>query len=370
MSGQQGLRVTLHPTPILAISEHHLRISLATSNPAARVFGALLGSQQGRDVDIFNSFEIVVKPDKEDGTGELKVDHGYFVTRRDQFKQVFPTFDFLGWYSVGSAPTAEDTALHQQFLEYNETPLFLQLSPPSLSSQPPTSSSSSSTSPSSSGGKDLPVQIYESTIELVSDVPTSVFVPTPYEVETGEAERVAVDHVSKPSQFEGGEEGGASSLIAALSTQRSALSMLHDRVSVILTYLRSASSGTAKKDPETLRQIAALVASLPGIGEGATEKMGGGEKGEKVVEGKSEFEKEFLTEYNDVLLTNYLAALTKQLLAANELFDKQLLLITSSGDGSSGPGGGGGGGRGTRSGGGGGGGGRRGAGQKHLGEFA
>lgn len=29
-------------------------------------------------------------------------------------KQVFPTFDFLGWYSVGQEPSPRDTALHQQ----------------------------------------------------------------------------------------------------------------------------------------------------------------------------------------------------------------------------------------------------------------
>lgn len=85
--------------------------------------------------------------------------------------------------------------------------------------------------------------------------------------------------------------------------------MLHDRISLIHRYLLSVTAGTAPSDPETLRQIAALVASLPaatnGEGEGAKEE--------------GEFEKEFLTEYNDVLLTNYLAALTKQLLAANEV---------------------------------------------------
>lgn len=29
-------------------------------------------------------------------------------------KQVFPSFDFLGWYSVGAVPTPQDIELHKQ----------------------------------------------------------------------------------------------------------------------------------------------------------------------------------------------------------------------------------------------------------------
>lgn len=67
-----------------------------------------------------------------------------------------------------------------QFFEYNETPLFLQLSRQAVT-------------------KDLPVTIYESIVEIVNGEPEVVFVKAAYEVETGEAERVAVDHASKPS---------------------------------------------------------------------------------------------------------------------------------------------------------------------------
>ncbi|BGP59547.1 hypothetical protein NBRC10512v2_000842 [Rhodotorula toruloides] len=298
MAAQEGLKVALHPLPLLSISEHYTRMSLQTGIPGTRVVGALLGTQAGRDVEVMNSFEVVVN--NEDGV--LKLDHAYFVTRRDQFRQVFPTFDFLGWYSVGQAPTPEDTALHKQFFEYNESPLFLQLNP----SAP---SSSSSDAP---GAKDLPVAIYESVVEIVADEPQPVFVNTPYEIVTGEAERVAVEGFSPPS------------LLSATPSQCS-----NPRVSLIVQYLRACLAGKARKDSETLRMIASLVGSLPGGAEveGAEEAKEGGE-----------LKEEFLTEYNDVLLTTYLSALTKQLLTANELLDKQLLFVASSGSGGSGGG--------------------------------
>lgn len=83
------------------------------------------------------------------------------------------------------------TLFPAQFFVYNETPLFLQLSRYSIGK-----------------GKELPLTIYESNIEVIEDQPEVVFSPVGYEIETGEAERVAVDHASKPS---GAGDGGESS---------------------------------------------------------------------------------------------------------------------------------------------------------------
>ena len=46
---------------------------------------------------------------------------------------------------------------------------------------------------------DLPIEIYELVVEITRDGPRTTLVPVPYRVETGEAERVAVDHAAKPS---------------------------------------------------------------------------------------------------------------------------------------------------------------------------
>lgn len=52
---------------------------------------------------------------------------------------------------------------------------------------------------------------------------------------------------------------------ANLTTQRNAIKMLYDRVSVIVEYLGAVSEGTVVKDQETLRQISALITSLPAV---------------------------------------------------------------------------------------------------------
>lgn len=42
------------------------------------VLGALLGTQNGRDVEIVNTFELAMEANGDD------VDHGFLVSRRDQ----------------------------------------------------------------------------------------------------------------------------------------------------------------------------------------------------------------------------------------------------------------------------------------------
>lgn len=98
-------------------------------------------------------------------------------------KQVFPTLDVIGWYSVGKEPSSDDISLHAQFASSVETPIFLLFDPDPAS-----------------GTQALPLKIYESA--TVTDTTGEIsgegkFVELEYGIETGEAERIAVDGVAK-----------------------------------------------------------------------------------------------------------------------------------------------------------------------------
>jgi COP9 signalosome complex subunit 6 len=71
----------------------------------------------------------------------------------------------------------------------SESALFLQLDPTALSGA----------GGGAGGGKEFPVEIYESIIDIVDEHTRLVFIKSTYKVETGEAECIAVDHVAKPS---------------------------------------------------------------------------------------------------------------------------------------------------------------------------
>ncbi|TDL28778.1 COP9 signalosome subunit 6 [Rickenella mellea] len=282
------LSISLHPLPILNISEHLMRLKLQQNINSPFVLGALLGTQNGREVDIVNTFELAM-----DDETQLKVDHGFLVSRKDLYKQVFPSLEFIGWYTVAQAPNSKHITLHEQFTPYTPTPILVVLQPTS----PLKPSSPDSTSQS------LPLKAYEPTIEIRDRKTRSVFVEAPFHVETGEAERIAVDWTAK-----GGE--GGTKLESHLQTQRAAVQMLHDRILVLVQYVSQVIAGKAKKDHAALRALSALIASLP-----ASENP--------------EFREEFDKEYADVQLTAYLSTLTKSTNALNDLVDKYIVITSS-----------------------------------------
>ncbi|ESK98213.1 cop9 signalosome subunit 6 [Moniliophthora roreri MCA 2997] len=281
-----GLSISLHPLPILNISEHLTRLKLQTNSSSPFVLGALLGQQNGREVEIVNTFELAVEGDAQN------INHGFLVTRRDQYKQVFPSLEFIGWYTVAPQPTSRHIALHAEFTGYCSTPLLLLLQP-------------GTTLTGSVDGKsqDLPFKAYEATVEIRERTSRSVFIEAPYTVETGEAERIAVDWTAR-----GG--GSGTSLESHLQTQRAAVKMLHDRILVLVQYVTDVISEQAPADHGILRSISALIASLP-----ASENK--------------HFRQEFNTEYEDVQLTTFLSSLTKSTNILNDIVDKHLFMTAS-----------------------------------------
>ncbi|KAI0274854.1 COP9 signalosome subunit 6 [Gloeopeniophorella convolvens] len=282
-----SLSISLHPLPILNISEHLTRLRLQTNTNIPFVLGALLGTQNGREVEIVNTFEVAAEQ------GE-RVDHGSFNVRKEQYKQVFPSLEFIGWYTVAIRPTSKHITLHEQFSAYSSTPLLLILQP------------TAALGGANIASGHLPLKAYEPTIEIRDRSSRSVYIEAPFNVETGEAERIAVDTTAR-----GGE--GGTSLESHLQTQRAAVKMLHDRILILVQYVRDVIAGTAQKDHATMRSLAALLASLP-----ASDSQG--------------FRDEFETEYEDVQLTAYLSTLTKSASILNDclqIVDKHNILNSS-----------------------------------------
>lgn len=118
-----SVSISLHPLVIMNVSEHWTRLR-AQESTTHRVIGALIGKQKGRTMEICNSFELLV--DVIDGV--TVIDSAYYATKEEQFKQVFPDLDFLGWYTSGEEPTEGDIKVHKQICEQiNEQSVFLKL---------------------------------------------------------------------------------------------------------------------------------------------------------------------------------------------------------------------------------------------------
>lgn len=207
----------------------------------------------------------------------------------------------------------------------------------------------------------LPLDIYESVVDTASGKSETKFVKVPteaggYKVETYEAERIAVETASRltvsdatanASTAQGGkapqetvestcefrristQASLAKSLlcidvvVAGLSTQRNAISMLHSRIAAILEYLSAVQQGKAAPDHETLRQISSLVSSITcSRGLQASNASTSDFKALASDAPVAAVESEFEQEQNDVTLTALLNLMTKSLDEANMLVDK------------------------------------------------
>ncbi|KAI9336530.1 maintenance of mitochondrial structure and function-domain-containing protein [Obelidium mucronatum] len=283
-----GFIVTLHPLVILNLSDHFTRMRMQSQDKGSSsssagpktIFGAIIGTQSGREIEIFNSYELPYTFSNEKG---FVINNEYFLTKQEKFREVFPKYDLLGWYSVGAQPTEADLAVHKQILEHNESPLFIQLNPII-----------------NPVAKELPLAVYESVVDLDNGGNVLKFAKSKYKIETGEAERIALDHVARVSNA---ETDRGSSLVANLTGQRNAIKMLHARVQILRAYVRDVDNGILPRDHELLRQISAVCQRLPTMN-------------------SLEYRQEFLSDYNDILLGTYLASITKGTHAMNELVEK------------------------------------------------
>jgi len=276
-TGVQGsVKVQLHPLVIMNISDHWTRMKAQNGKPS-QVIGALLGKQEGRLLEIMNSFELsfITSDDV------ITIDTAYYEKQQKQFKQVFQDLEFLGWYSTGGAPNFSDISVHQQFVTFIDSPVFLKLDPLKTTQ--------------------LPISMFESVLDLTEKGPTMLFVELSYTLVTEEAERIGLDNMAK---FSVNAEGGDTSLAANhLRSQHQAIKMLHSRVKLILEYMKAVQNGTLPASRDILRDVFALCRHLP-------------------VVNSDDFREEYYNQCNDVGLQAYLGTLTKCCDTINQYIDR------------------------------------------------
>eukprot|EP00285_Hemiselmis_virescens_P014421 CAMPEP_0173387582 /NCGR_PEP_ID=MMETSP1356-20130122/10063_1 /TAXON_ID=77927 ORGANISM="Hemiselmis virescens, Strain PCC157" /NCGR_SAMPLE_ID=MMETSP1356 /ASSEMBLY_ACC=CAM_ASM_000847 /LENGTH=322 /DNA_ID=CAMNT_0014344243 /DNA_START=1 /DNA_END=970 /DNA_ORIENTATION=+ len=280
-----GLNIDIHPLVIVNISDHGTRKKSLAKGKASRVLGILLGVQEGRDVEICNSFEC----DYKIVDGSIQIDKDYLEVKAEQYKKVFERYEPLGWYSnspekvnLGEVLTG-DIELHKQIAATYENPLYVLLD--------------TSMAP---GSRELPMQIFESELHIIDDAPTFTLAKSNYKLKTEDAERISVDQVSRLSTA---GSNGSSALSSHLTSLNSAITMLQKRVQQILLPLEAMQRGEIPMDHSLLRQVQSLCNRLPAVD-------------------TAEFDGELLEQQRDALLVAYLGTMTKGTNTANEVTDK------------------------------------------------
>uniref|UniRef100_A0A2P2HZ46 COP9 signalosome complex subunit 6 n=1 Tax=Hirondellea gigas TaxID=1518452 RepID=A0A2P2HZ46_9CRUS len=282
-----SVSVSLHPLVLLNVSDHWTRqkaqqISQDGGPPYNnQVYGAIIGKQTGREVEIMNSFELFY-----DVVGGLVIlSKDYYRVKEEQYKQVFSDMDLLGWYTTGGEANEKDVDLHKQVCELVEGPLLLKLEP--------------------SGGRagELGVSVYESVV-VGAGTTDIMLVQLNYTLATEEAERVGVDHVARMASHNTTDQSNVSDNLHA---QCSAIRMLVSRVHVVLSYVEACERGELPMDHELMRLISSLAHRLPLLD-------------------TEHFNEQFFTQSNDVALLAYLGAITKSCNSCNRFLNRFNLL--------------------------------------------
>ncbi|KAE8620338.1 hypothetical protein XENTR_v10010197 [Xenopus tropicalis] len=218
-----SVTVALHPLVILNISDHWIRMRSQEGRPV-QVIGALIGKQEGRNIEVMNSFELLSQINEE----KITINKEYYYTKEEQFKQVFKDMEFLGWYTTGGTPDPSDIHVHKQVCEIIESPLFLKLNPMTKHT-------------------DLPVSVYESVIDIVNGEATMLLAELSYTLATEEAERIGVDHVARMTATGSGENstgmGRRLRLKEGRAVPRTVLSVKH----LLFCYSGGASHSSAQR---------------------------------------------------------------------------------------------------------------------------
>jgi len=280
------LSVHLHPLVLINISDHVVRHRSTGGSPQL-VVGAVIGAQQGRRVDVHNSFELIV----EEAEGGRAIDVEFFQQRLAQYLEVFPSYEFLGWYSQGAGPREADKALHRKVQEVtaNENPFLLLLDTERMDAE------------KSGQSEELPVKVFDSTTHIEQGESKVDWSEVPYAIDTLEAERIAVNHVAKSATTTAA--GHSSDFTKHTGGLANSVVMLSNRVKELVEYVREVKAGHAPKNQEVLRQMLSICHALQ-------------------VSHPDALRREFCGEFNDGALIVLMASLTKACTNTSDLVDK------------------------------------------------
>ncbi|KAJ2527009.1 COP9 signalosome complex subunit 6, partial [Coemansia sp. RSA 1937] len=212
----------VHPLVLLNISEHTTRtlaqVKRGKITAPQYMCGAVLGRQVETKFEAFLSFELKLN---EASTERAEFDLEHFTVRLEQLKIIFPSYDFIGWYAVSTSRklTPGIAQLHEQIIASHASAILMVFD-----------AALADGAASTDGSCSLPICVYETLapvrvertkLEWYGDaagtrqpgvehfvasavdhsIPTettvwaSRLVPIQVTLDSGEAERIAVEHV-------------------------------------------------------------------------------------------------------------------------------------------------------------------------------
>jgi COP9 signalosome complex subunit 6 len=269
-----AVSISLHPLVLLNLSDQYTR-RLADSGSKDRSFGVLVGLTKDRSIHIQNSFEAPSSFSE----GHHTLDLGFIEQRLAMVLEIFPTYEFIGWYSTGEFSPA-DMEIQKTLMSVAEHLLYLNFNLSQTTSE-----------------EVLPVEVFETHVTVADNVTSHEFRKVPYSIETTDAERISVDFVSKKAAGAGEE----SQYVAEMQGNASAMRLLKKRLQLLLQIVEG--DARVRADRRIMRKVNEICNRIP-------------------VVPAYNIEKEFDKEVSEELLVVLASAITKGSYALGELVER------------------------------------------------
>ncbi|KAJ3912235.1 maintenance of mitochondrial structure and function-domain-containing protein [Lentinula edodes] len=260
-------------------SDHHARA--VSRNTTKRVIGVLLGQDNGKTINVANSFGIPFEEDEKDSKTWF-LDHNYIEGMYEMFKKVNAKERLIGWYHTGPKLRASDQEINDLFKRFIARPIMVIVD----------------VRPETVG---IPTDAYFAVEEIKDDGTETrkTFLHCPSAIEAEEAEEIGVEHLLRDIK-----DSTTTTLATRVSEQLSSLRGLQSRLSDVQKYLADVAAGTMPVNHQIVYHLQDALNLLPDLADADTTQS-------------------FATSTNDELLVVYLSSLLRAVIALHALVDNK-----------------------------------------------
>ncbi|KAJ9083431.1 proteasome regulatory particle subunit [Entomophthora muscae] len=274
--------VVVHPLVLLSVVDHYNRVA---RNTRKRVVGVLLGQNNGRNVNVANSFAVPFEEDEKDPSVWF-LDHNYVESMEAMFRKVNAKERMIGWYHSGPKLQPSDLMINELFKRYTSNPVLVivDVKPSDVS---------------------IPTNAYFAIDDISEDgkAATKTFAHIPSAIGAEEAEEIGVEHLLRDIK-----DNAVGTLSTRLVGQVRSLQGLKERLNEMANYVAKVQSGQLPPNHAILNNLQTMFSLLPNLDLSS-----------------SPVTTSALTrKTNDQFLVIYLASLVRSIIALHNLIDNKI----------------------------------------------
>ncbi|KXN69281.1 Mov34-domain-containing protein [Conidiobolus coronatus NRRL 28638] len=272
-------RVTVHPLVLLSVVDHYNRVA---KNTRKRVVGVLLGQNNGKYINVANSFAVPFEEDERDPKVWF-LDHNYVESMETMFKKVNAKEKMIGWYHSGPKLRPSDLQINELFRNFTPNPVLVVVD----------------VKPNDVG---IPTDAYFAVDEIQKDGKSAskTFMHLYSEIGAEEAEEICVEHLLRDIK-----DNAIGTLSTRIGNQVDSLKGLEKRILEMHNYVSSVVNQDLPVNHEIIYNLQDMFSLLPNLDVLETAKA-------------------FSLKANDQYMIIYLSSLIRSVIALHNLINNKI----------------------------------------------